>query len=345
MKMKKRHTMNLIDRYVYEVGRHLPARIRSDRRAELRSSLMDTLRSRAGDAPSEDDINAVLEKKGPPRAVAASLYPDDQYLIAPALYPLFQMVAGITLVAVAGAQLLAWGVAMFVAQDPVGPLEALASLSTILPAALGMVVIVFAILQRLDVRPSLEDAACDARSLSHSDEFEGVGRGGRLFGLGAGIAILVLLSFFPEYIGFVTTPGGEFFSNPVIQAYLPWISLSLLANIGLDIYLLWKGRWSTGSRIAKIATNMFGVMILTLLLKGHSAWLAERRAGGLIDTLERPPSNTPTSWQIVGMQAFRLAFAGALVVTIGDTLIMAYRMVRASLDGGYTIEGLPARQA
>ena len=48
--------MNLIDRYVNEVGRHLPRKNRSDIQAELRSLLMDALEDRAGLEPTEPEI-------------------------------------------------------------------------------------------------------------------------------------------------------------------------------------------------------------------------------------------------------------------------------------------------
>lgn len=63
--------MELIERYVHEVGRRLPKKQRADVEAELRSLLMDALEARAGaapaaGAPSEADQAAVLVEFGPP---------------------------------------------------------------------------------------------------------------------------------------------------------------------------------------------------------------------------------------------------------------------------------------
>ena len=117
--------MDLIDRYVHEVGRHLPRKNRSDIQTELHSLLVDMLEDRAGPDPSEAEVVEFLQEYVEPRTVAASYAPQAQYLIGPVLYPLFQLVSGITLVAVIGAQMLAWGVAYFIAQEPFSPLEAL----------------------------------------------------------------------------------------------------------------------------------------------------------------------------------------------------------------------------
>lgn len=323
--------MNLIDRYVHEVGRHLPRSNRSDIQAELRSALNDTLEDRAGPEPSEAEVAEILREFGPPREVAGSYCPGAGYLIGPALYPLFRMVAGIALAAVLGAHVLAWGVAIFIAQDPVDPLQALAGLANSVPAALGMVVIVFAALQRFGVRPEDEDEGWDPIDLPKIVPGEALKRGERIFGVVAGILILVILVFFPEWIGFVTAPGGAFYPNPVITRFLGWIVFSLLVNLGLDVYLLWQGRWDTGSRIGKIAANLLSVGVLALLIQGHTAWLSARGANDIIATLERLPDNLQGSVQVLGMQAFRIAFAVALIVTVIDTVVIIVRLVGSSL--------------
>ena len=336
--------MSLIDRYVHEVGRHLPRKIRSDIQAELRSLLIDALEDRAGREPAEAEVAELLKEFGVPKQVAASYYPEGQYLIGPALYPLFRMVAGIVLAAVLGAQLLAWGVTYFIAQDLIAPLEALEGLLNSLPSALGMVVIVFAILQWFEVRPETEDEPWNPESLPEIHEAETVKRGERIFGIVMGIVILVVLVFFPESVGFLTTPGGEFFPNPVIAQYIGWISFSLMAGIGLDIYLLRQGRWGTTTRIAKMAANLLSVVILFLLVQGHTAWLANHGSSGFFAALERLPDYLGGGWQVIGMEAFRLGFGVALIITSLETVVMIFRLVRANLKSGFSPKTLPSNR-
>ncbi|MGD8813028.1 MAG: hypothetical protein PVI78_00975 [Anaerolineales bacterium] len=327
--------MSLIDRYVHEVGRHLPRKNRADIQAELRSLLTDALEDRAGLHPNETEIAALLKEHGSPRAVAASYHPEGQYLIGPALFPLFRLVVGIVLAAVVGAQLLAWGVAAFIAQDPINPLNALTGLLSAIPSAFGSVVIVFAILQRFEVRPDAEDRTWDPKSLPKIDDARKVKRGERIFGIVMGILILVVLVFFPQWIGFVRFPGGEFFGNPVITQYIGWIILSIVVSVGLDIYLVWQRRWTLPTRLAKIAVNLLSITILILLVQGHTAWLVEHGGGGgWVAALESLPENLDGGFQIIGMQGFRLAFGVALIVTVIETLVMGYRMVRDTFWGG-----------
>lgn len=325
--------MNLIDRYIHEVGRRLPRKNRSDIQTELRSLLTDTLEDRTQGEPSEDDIVALLQEFGPPQKVAASYAPEGQYLIGPALYPLFRMVVGIALAAVLGAQILALGVGFIFDNTLIQPLEALAGLFSSLPATFGSVVIVFAILQWFDVRPESQDEPWDPRSLPQIEDSQEVNRGERIFGIIAGSVLLALLLAFPDRIGVYTSPGGAFFANPIIVQYLGLISFSLLASIALDIYLLWQGRWSTLSRVVRLAANLLSMAVLYLLFAGHNAWLAERGVSGFITSIERLAEDAANNWQVLGMQAFRMAFGIALVVTVIETIVELYRMVKASLSG------------
>lgn len=322
--------MTLIDRYIYEIGRHLPRKNREDILAELRSSMTDALEDRFGQDPSQAEIEQWLTEFGSPSQVAARYHPSGSYLIGPALYPLFQLVAGITLAAVVGAQILAWVVALIFANEPFLPLEALAGLLTSVPSALGMVVIVFAILQWFEVKPELNDKPWHPDQLPQIEKTAPIKRSGKIFEIGFAIVILVILLAFPQWVGFVVFPGGHFFANPVIGQYLGWISFSLLVGIALDIYLLWQGRWSLGTRIAKLASNLLTIAILALLVQGHSAWLAAHGSAGFMVAIEMLEQNALVASQLVGMHAFRLAFVVALVVITIETLVSIVRMLRPS---------------
>lgn len=325
--------MELIERYLHEVGRHLPRKNRADILTELRSLIIDTLEGQVEGEASEEEISAVLKEFGPPREVAASYSSRGQYLVGPGLYPLFRMVVAIVLAAVVGAQLLALGIAIWVAGEMLNPWNALAGILNSIPAAFGSVVIVFAILQWFDVRPELDDKPWDPQSLPELEDREPVKRGERIFGLAAASLLLAVVIIYPEWIGFVNTPGGEFFANPVIPHYLPWISASLLASIALDIYLLWQGRWTVVSRVARLGVNVLSIVVLALLLQGHNAWLAERGASGFFTSLVQFAEDMETSWQLFGMEAFRLAFGVALIVTSIETAVQVYRLLRSALGG------------
>lgn len=324
--------MSLIERYIYEVGRYLPRKNRADIQEELRSSLTDALEDRASGDPSDEEISELLKSFGSPRTVAASYYPEDQYLVGPSLFPLFRMVIGIALAAVVGAQLLAWGVGTFIAQEPFSPLESALGLVNSIPVTIGWVVIVFVILQQFGVRPETDEEVWEPESLPQINEDEPVKPGERIFGIVMATVIFAILVVFPEKIGFWTYPGGSYFANPVIARYMGLISFSLLVNIGLDVYLLWQGRWTTISRIAKFGANLLSIVVLYLLVQGHSSWLAAHGAGGFLETIEQLPGDLAGGAQFVGMHAFRLAFGVALIVISVDTAVMLFHLVKKSLQ-------------
>ena len=67
--------MDLIDRYIEEVGRFLPRKIRSDVQRELRSTLEDSLESRLANGRDDDAETtqlALLTELGHPEELAAS---------------------------------------------------------------------------------------------------------------------------------------------------------------------------------------------------------------------------------------------------------------------------------
>lgn len=333
--------MSLIDRYLHEVGRYLPGKNRQDILAEIRSHLSDTLEERCEGEPSEEDVVELLKETGSPQKLAAS-YPGGQhYLIGPDLYPFFRMVVLIALAAVIGAQLLALGIGIWTGEETIRPLDTLASLLMSIPSAVGSVVIVFIILQYFGVRPKLEDEPWDPRSLPEIEEEETVKRGETIFGIAAGCVILAILAVIPDKIGFITHPGGVFYPYPVIVQYIGWICLSLLAGIGLNIYLLWQGRRTTASRIAEVVVNVISIAVLGLLVQGHTAWLASHGSVGFFDAIEKFSMSTGENIQVFGMEIFRFAFTIALIVVIIETAVMIFKLIRGAFTKN-PIAGLPA---
>ena len=105
--------MEIFERYIREVTRHLPRRQRQDVAKELRSTLEDSLDGRlesgAGEPVTgtgrEAAASQVLVDFGPPRELAASYRGGSRHLIGPGLYHDFLSTLKITLLVVCGLQL------------------------------------------------------------------------------------------------------------------------------------------------------------------------------------------------------------------------------------------------
>lgn len=329
--------MELIDRYVKEVGRHLPRNKRGDIQAELQSTLVDTLEARVQGEPSEEDVVELLKEFGPPQKVAASYWPEGQYLIGPKLYPLFRLVVGITLTVFIIVQLVLLGISAVFTQEIISTLSVLDILGELISSAFtafGIIVIVFAVLQRFDVRPETYQE-WDPRDLPADEEESPIKRGGILAEITFSLVLIAILLFLPDKIGVVVSPGTELILNPVIGEYIPWLVLSILLSIALDVVLLWRGRWETSTRLAKIGTNLFGLYVMYILITSHTAWLAQEGAAEFLYTLQLLPAGAfpdPESVLIFSMHAFRLAFVIALIVIIIDTIRMVYQLIKHQVN-------------
>ena len=98
--------MEIFERYIREVTRHLPRSQREDVARELRSTLEDSLEGRLKDGAGESAAaTETLLNFGPPRALAASYRSGPRHLIGPSLYPDFMNALKITLLVVCGLQL------------------------------------------------------------------------------------------------------------------------------------------------------------------------------------------------------------------------------------------------
>jgi len=323
--------MELIDRYVAEVGRRLPRKNRADIQDELRSNLVDTLEARAGSSPALEDQLSLLREFGPPEKVAVS-YRGDRVLIGPDLFPFFRMVLGIVLSVLAIVQLVLVGV--LVAFSPGYTFEPawLLEFGGSLISAFGSVVLVFAVLQYFGVRPTVEeDEPWDPRSLPEPEPELEVHPGGLVAEMTFGLILVVVLLFLPNLQGLVSAGGATFVINPVLQDNLPLVITSLRLGIALDIFLLWRGRWTTTTRVAKIAVSVFQMAVLAFLVAAHSRWLAAYDSQGLFSVFETIPATAPMPAdvaQALVVWAFRLGFFVALIVLIVETVQLLISLVR-----------------
>jgi hypothetical protein len=332
----KQENMDLIDRYVHAVGRQLPRDKRADIETELRSALTDSLEARSQGEPTQDQVVAVLKEFGRPEKVAASYWPEGQYLIGPRLFPLFKMVVGIALTVLVIVQLVLIGVTAVFNPGELPSFEFFSDLINGAFTAFGVIVIVFAVLQRFAVNPEMEKEDWNPLDLPVVTEKDEIKRSDLVVELVFSLIFLAVFIFLPDKIGFIVRPGTEIILNPVLPAYIPLIIVAFLLSIGLDIFLLWRGRWEIWSRLAKIGLNLFGIGILIVLLTSHNAWLAAHGAGGFLSVLESLPQGNLSDEavvQIIGMQVFRMGFIIALIVTSVDTVRQIYSLVKKLVGG------------
>lgn len=100
--------MEMIERYIYAVTRHLPEKQREDIAKELRSLIEDMIAEQMGEREATDnDVEAVLKTLGEPARLAAKYSVRPRYVIGPELFDKYIALLKITLPAVALAILVA----------------------------------------------------------------------------------------------------------------------------------------------------------------------------------------------------------------------------------------------
>jgi hypothetical protein len=274
--------MNLIDRYVTEVGKHLPRKNRLDIEAELRSTLEDMLedRSQQTGRPADEALaSELLQEYGAPRKVAAT-YQTHPYLIGPRIFPTYTLVLKIVLFAVTLGLTIATlisviGSNMSAPEAVQSLVDFAAGLVSALVAVFGNVTLVFAILER--VLPASEFEGKETwtpAELTKEPEPDQVKPVELIFETIFIVAALVIFNGYPGIIGFNFMMDGEWVSIPALSdaffRVLPWINLVGALEIGFNVYLLRTQIWGTGTRIIKILLEAASMAIAVALLRGPS---------------------------------------------------------------------------
>ena len=274
--------MNLIDKYVAEVGRHLPLlKGREDIEKELKSTLEDMLdeRRQAG-APEEAQVIQLLKEFGSPQKVA-STYNPHPYLIGPKLFPLFLMVLKIVISVVVAVLLVLAGVRAatatpFMGADFVSIIgKGLSGALSAAIAAFGNVVLVFAILERVlpekEIGDFNDEKDWDPASLAREPDPASIKRFELVTEIVFTFVALAILNLMPQWLGMFFFVDGEqtfvpLFTEKFFQ-FVPFINIVLVAEILLDIYFLREAAWSLWTRIAKIVIEAASIAITVLIFR------------------------------------------------------------------------------
>ncbi|RPI86681.1 MAG: hypothetical protein EHM41_07630 [Chloroflexi bacterium] len=281
--------MELINRYIAEVGRHLPEKTRIDIEQEIRSLLEDRLEDhsrKTGKPVDEDMVVEVLKEYSPPPKLAAAYQPE-RFLIGPKTFPAFMTVVKIVLPIILILAALGFGLQLgrteLDSQDIVSTFtEGISGMIDSIFSALGIIVLVFAILERtlpefksksLD---SVVEGEWDPRKLPKpAPSPEKVKFAGLSIEIAITVIALTLFNFYPEIIAVSTRFAGEWRSAPLLsdifyERYLPWLSLIWGVQIILNVVLISRGRWEPVTTWIYLAVKTATIMLALVILAGPS---------------------------------------------------------------------------
>jgi hypothetical protein len=273
--------MDLLERYINEVGKHLPAKTRADIQVEIRSTLQDMIEDRSQEAgrPVDDELTSqVLREYGAPAKVAAA-YKPRQYLVGPRLFPIFELVLKIVLVVLLAVSLVGLGVTVFTTSMTGWDLamalfRAAGQLLAGSIAAFGNIVLIFAILERTLPASEFEEKpeAWDPSELTEEPDPDDVKRGELIFDVVFTIIGLVIFNLYPQLIGIPFVVNGHWAFVPILSeaffAYLPWIDLLWLSTLVLDVVLIHAETWTLPARIFRIALSLAEIILAVVMLRG-----------------------------------------------------------------------------
>lgn len=332
--------MNLIDRYVTEVGRRLLlVKGRKDIEKELRSTLEDMLEERAqktGEPADEAMELELLKEYGAPHKVAQTYNPHP-YLIGPRIYPFFTFILKIVLAAVALGLSIAT-IMQIASQSPLTAAELLTAIGKgILNivsagiAAFGNLALVFALIERYAPSSEFkmdEDQKWDPASLKKEPEPDDVKIWEPILAIVFTFIAISIFNFNPQLIGFYYLQGNEWQVLPILSdaffRWLPLLNIVWVAEIILNGMLLRSGKWTTGTRLFSVGTKLVQIFIIAMLLMGPSilALTPEMLTeGGITD-----PDAAGTLSQMIHT-AVKFALGFAIFGTAVEIVKSLYKMV------------------
>jgi HAAS domain-containing protein len=273
--------MEIIDRYVHEVGEHLPENMRADVEAELHSLLMDALEERARTAsrPADPELaTRVVREFGPPQEVARRYAPEAEYLIGPRLFPAYKR-GMMFLVIIFASLFLASFVLSILAtvQNPEkgfvpsplfgGGVDLLKSL--LFNSAL--ITLAFAIVERVWTRQKAAGKDWDPSKLLAIASPERISLIGGVIQVYMIIVVAALFNFYPQWVGFLVVYRGISVHSillPEFSRHLPALNVFFAAVFAYNLWMLRAGRRTPATRWGELALGLIWAGVLALMIVG-----------------------------------------------------------------------------
>jgi hypothetical protein len=323
--------MNLIDLYVREVGRSLPAPMREDIEKEIRSSIEDTLEDQSaaqGRPPDEAMIVAVLLKLGSPEKVAASYLPP-RYLIGPTLFPTYLSVLRVIVTLVSVLVVLGYGLSIGAKVQEPGSLitilvQGVANLAYGVLQAAAWVTFIFAMVQWSAPTLKLPVKTWDPRQLKAEPDPERVKISEQIGEIAGLIFGLIIFNLYPEWIGMSILQNGQWVHvtvlAPAFATYLPWLSVIWITQICRDVWLASRGRWSTLLRWINVGIGLASAAMAAWMLSGPAL------------TAIAPAAFAHLGWDIPSQAALQLDYGLNLGIRLAIGLGLAFGIFNLGKD-------------
>ncbi|MCI0552649.1 MAG: hypothetical protein L0287_16990 [Anaerolineae bacterium] len=266
--------MSLIDRYIAEVGRHLPEKNREDIEAEIRSMLEDMIDENShqtGKPVNDELIAAALEQLGDPKLLAHKYAPARRYLIGPDWYEAYiETLKRVLATALPVVAILTIFIAL--AQDPIDFVDALGqAFGRVVDVAIGILFWVtagFVIVEHSDAKPNeLERAKTGAWTVAQLPEMPKK----RQISVAEALTNIVFITGFTVWVvlPFVQSQGNESvpFLNPDLwQIWLPVFFVLVVLTLIHEVFKLIVGNWTQALMITNVILCLISITYIVALV-------------------------------------------------------------------------------
>jgi hypothetical protein len=285
--------MELLDRYLQAVKKHLPWQRQEDIAAELKANLeaqLEDKEAELGRPLTQGEAEDWLRELGPPMQVAARYQPQ-QYLIGPAIFPTYWYVLQLAFTWVLIIYSIVSAVAMFAGGKPSATalLEAVLRVPVVLMTTAAWVTLIFAVVEwvathypgKLKGLP-MPNADWSPSALPPLERDSAAGKKPRSFARAVaevvfGFLGLLWLLLVPRYPFLLLGPGAAYLplasfqpATVLVQFYWYVIAVNVL-QLGWRAENLWRGSWRLSRTAQEITLAAMGLIPLVVLLAapGH----------------------------------------------------------------------------
>lgn len=325
--------MNLIDRYIAEVGRHLPEKNRDDIEAEIRSTLEDMVEERGHQAKSADDkiIAETLEQLGDPKLLAHKYTPARRYLIGPNWYDVYLK----TLQRVLYIVLPIFAAVTFMLTLADNPLDFINAVGEAVGGAFGVglqilfwITIVFVFLERSDEVPYQAQTRSKAWTVAQLPKMPhkrqiSIGEAWTDIVMDLFVFLWIALPLFQNWL------QGDIESVPFLNPdlwnlWFPIFFALMTLNLIHDVFKLKIGNWTPTLTAANVvlclASIIYVVALVTTQQVINPAFLAT------LDSAQAAELRNVTTWSTWTVNITAAIFVGILIWDMVNSVRLARRL-------------------
>lgn len=268
--------MSLIDRYIAEVGRHLPGKDRADIEAEIRSTLEDVLEEKSGQTGrpvDEANIANVLQEFGDPALLAQQYSPSKRYLIGPRWFDAYvEFLKRILYTAVPVFMIVGLFMALAVTSENIIVVVARVVAETFKMGALVCfwVTLAFVLVERSDARPNdSQNPVTKAWKVSQLPELpkkRQISVGEAVAGATLAVGSIALVALSPIIARVQTDNESVPFVNPDLwQVWLPIFFAIAGLTLIHELFKFKIGNWTPALTITNVILGLVSITYITAL--------------------------------------------------------------------------------